>query len=274
MSDILIRRLSTHEELVKLEELQEQVWSRSSVIPSHMTLTLAKAGGLFLGAFAGEEMIGFLYSFPGYRDGELSLCSHMLGFLPPYRKQGLGVRMKWLQRKEAMAMGHHLVTWTYDPLETVNAYLNISKLGGIVRRYIPNCYGEMRDEMNAGLPTDRFWVEWWLNSERVKQKESGTLQTVSAVDASPVLEVDWHTPELPVPKDIHLAHDAPNLAVAVPANFQSVKRLDFEIAKAWREATGELFPRFFAQGYVVVDVIRDPSVPLVRYILQKGVDLT
>lgn len=157
--NITFRKLAEKTDLEKLEELESAVWSESSVVPSHMTLTLAKFGGLFLGAFDGDRMIGFLYSFPGYTDQELHLCSHMLGFLPEYRKQGLGVQMKWMQRSEALAEGYRRITWTYDPLETVNAYLNLVKLGGVVHRYIPNCYGELADDMNRGLPTDRFyWI--------------------------------------------------------------------------------------------------------------------
>jgi len=267
---ITFRKLTEKAELQQLEGLEAAVWSEDSVIPLHMTLTLAKFGGLFLGAFDQEEMIGFLYSFPGFSDGESHLCSHMLGFLPEYRKQGLGVQMKWLQREEALRLGHRKITWTYDPLETVNAYLNISKLGGIVRRYLPNCYGELNDEMNRGLPTDRFLVEWFITSKRVQAHHAGQAPKPDWHQAVPLL--DWQdVAGHPVPVRIDLERTEALLRVAVPAHFQAVKRADMSQAANWRKLTGQLFQHYFAQGYAVTHVVRDETQPIVHYLLTKGV---
>src|SRR5207245_196426 len=58
----------------------------------------------------------------------------------------------------------------FDPLEGVNASLNIAKLGAVTHKYYPNLYGSsMADGLNSGLPTDRFEVEWWIASDRVRQ---------------------------------------------------------------------------------------------------------
>ncbi|USG67210.1 hypothetical protein NDK47_07950 [Brevibacillus ruminantium] len=268
---ITFRKLVEKSELEKLEELEGAVWSESSIVPLHMTLTIAKFGGLFLGAFDGDRMIGFLYSFPGYTDQELHLCSHMLGFLPEYRKQGLGVQMKWMQRTEALAAGYKRITWTYDPLETVNAYLNIAKLGGVVHRYIPNCYGELVDEMNKGLPTDRFLLDWHIASQRVNRYQPGTTH--------PPAENVWSDKGLPAvltwnekdglvrPQDIDLGRSDERFLLPVPAHFQQVKTADMEAARTWREATRQLFTHYFAQGYIVTSLERQSSI--VSYILEK-----
>ena len=58
--------------------------------------------------------------------------------------------------------------WTFDPLELKNARFNLTRLGAIVRRYIPNCYGITASPLHAGLPTDRLVAEWWLDSDRVR----------------------------------------------------------------------------------------------------------
>ncbi|CAJ1001736.1 MULTISPECIES: GNAT family N-acetyltransferase [Bacillales] len=263
---ITIRKLTDKEELHALEALEGTIWSGSSVIPLHMTLTVAKFGGLFLGAYDGDRMIGFLYSFPGYTDGELHLCSHMLGFLPEYRQQGLGVRMKWMQREEALQAGYPKITWTYDPLETVNGYLNIAKLGGIVRRYLPNCYGELNDDLNRGLPTDRFLVEWFIASDRVERHRTGKPERSDTAAVPEVLCCDLSS-ELPRPRDIRLNRSDERLLLSVPAHFQAVKQADMGAAAAWREATRALFTHYFEQGYVVTDLLRDQSI--VRYVLEK-----
>ncbi|MFY0544617.1 GNAT family N-acetyltransferase [Brevibacillus sp. H7] len=266
--NITFRALTEKADLHALEELEAAVWSGDSVIPLHMTLTLAKFGGLFLGAYDDDTLIGFLYSFPGFTDGEPHLCSHMLGFLPEYRKRGLGVRMKWLQREEALKLGHRKITWTYDPLETVNGYLNIAKLGGVVKRYLPNCYGELNDEMNRGLPTDRFLVEWFIDSQRVEQYRVSKPPLISTEGAPSVLETDL-SGDLPYPRTHRLNELSDVLLLPVPAHFQALKRADMEAAREWREVTRTLFTHYLARGYVITGVIRDQSLPLVHYVLEN-----
>ena len=64
------------------------------------------------------------------------------------------------------------ITWTYDPLLSRNAHLNIARLGAVCNSYIRDAYGEMRDELNQGVPSDRFQVDWWVNSKRVLRRMS------------------------------------------------------------------------------------------------------
>lgn len=263
---VTFRKLTEPSDLQQIEEMEGLVWSPDSVIPYHMTLTIAKFGGLFLGAYNGDKMIGFLYSFPGYTNKEPHLCSHMLGFLPAYRKQGLGVQMKWLQREEAIEQGFSKITWTYDPLETVNGYLNIAKLGGVVHRYLPNCYGTLDDDFNRGLPTDRFLVEWFIDSERVDRHRAGQAEPPVTKEAPSVLSYEGKD-GLPRPVDIRLDLQEPVLLLPVPAHFQEVKRADMGIAAAWREATRSLFENYFALGYTVTHLQRKQSV--VSYVLEK-----
>lgn len=267
---IIFKKLTEKADLEALEALEATVWSPASVIPLHMTLTLHKFGGLFLGAYEAEEMIGFLYSFPGYMDGEASLCSHMLGFLPAYRKRGLGVAMKWLQREEALKLGHNKITWTFDPLETVNGYLNIAKLGGVVRTYLPNCYGELNDDLNRGLPTDRFLVEWFISSERVEGFSANRQRSNPLVDPASVLDVLTGPDNIPYPGDRRLDAIEQQILVPVPSSFQEVKRASMKTAAAWRNVTRELFTHYFTSGYVVTEVIRDNTKPIVYYLLQKA----
>ncbi len=73
-----------------------------------------------------------------------------------------------MQREEALARGIELIEWTFDPLEIKNAYLNIEKLGAIVRRYNINQYGITSSPLQGGLPSDRLIAEWWLKSKRVE----------------------------------------------------------------------------------------------------------
>src|ERR1700691_390149 len=113
-------------------------------------------------------MVAFALSIPGERGGHCYLHSHMLAVRKAYRNSGLGQRIKFFQRDDALDRGFELMEWTFDPLEIKNAYLNIEKLGAIARRYNVNQYGITSSPLQGGLPTDRLVAEWWLKSKRVE----------------------------------------------------------------------------------------------------------
>ena len=149
--------------------LQKEVWnfSDADLIPVRMFVVASKIGGQIIGAFDGATLVGFALSIPGARNGNAYLHSHMLAVREQYRNLGLGRRLKLAQRDEAVTRGFELMEWTFDPLEIKNAYLNVEKLGAIVRRYTLNQYGTSSSPLQGGLPTDRCVAEWWLNSKRV-----------------------------------------------------------------------------------------------------------
>ena len=99
-------------------------------------------------------------------------ASHMAGVHPEFRDSGQGYLLKRAQWQMVRQQGVERITWTYDPLQSRNAKLNIAKLGAVCNTYIPNYYGQMRDGLNIGMPSDRFQVDWWVNSNRVQQRLS------------------------------------------------------------------------------------------------------
>jgi len=167
---ILIRQCLALDELRACVALQKEVWnfSDAELVPLRMFVVAEKVGGQVMGAFDGNEMVGFALSVPGTRSGHVFLHSHMLAVRKEYRNSGLGRRLKLLQREDALARGIELIEWTFDPLEIKNAYLNIEKLGAICRRYNINQYGITSSPLQGGLPSDRLIAEWWLKSKRVE----------------------------------------------------------------------------------------------------------
>lgn len=228
---IVIRGLVTHDEIFAVEQLQRDAWGVPDVdvVPLHMLITPPRHGGLLLGAFDGERLAGFVFGFLGQTaDGRLKHCSHMAGVHPDYRDQGVGYALKLAQREHVLAQGLDLVTWTFDPLETRNAWLNIHKLGAICHTYIRNLYGPMRAAINAGPPSDRFEVEWWIRSQWVMDRLQGVVAPPSG--------------------DHRL--------IEVPADFQSIKRADMDLALRWRQRTRQAFEDAFAQGFTAVDLVK------------------
>ncbi|NJN80214.1 MAG: GNAT family N-acetyltransferase [Anaerolineales bacterium] len=176
MTKINIRLLETPEDLRLVEELQREVWpgSETDVVPMHMLITAVHNGGLVFGAFEEEKIIGFIFGFPGLEElpdgARAKHCSHMMGIHPNYRDHNIGFALKRAQWQMVRHQGLDHITWTYDPLLSRNAYLNIAKLGAVCTTYRQSEYGEMRDGLNAGLPSDRFQVDWWINTSRVERR--------------------------------------------------------------------------------------------------------
>ena len=165
-----LRRCHSIEDFRACVALQKEVWNftDAELVPLRMFVVADKVGGQVMGAFAGHDMVGFALSVPGTRSGHIYLHSHMLAVRKDHRNGGLGRRLKLLQREDALARGIELIEWTFDPLEIKNAYLNIEKLGAIVRRYNINQYGITSSPLQGGLPSDRLIAEWWLKSKRVQ----------------------------------------------------------------------------------------------------------
>ena len=168
--EIAVRSCHGLEEYRGCIDLQKEVWNFSDldVVPLRLFVVAEKVGGQIIGAFDGEQMVGFAMSVPGTRGGHPYLHSHMLAVRESYRNLGLGQRLKLKQREDALARGFELIEWTFDPLEIKNAHLNIERLGAIARRYTINQYGTTSSPLHGGLPTDRLVAEWWLRSRRVE----------------------------------------------------------------------------------------------------------
>ncbi|HEY2359862.1 MAG TPA: GNAT family N-acetyltransferase [Candidatus Angelobacter sp.] len=166
---ITIRKCAGINELNACVALQKEVWNFSDLdlIPLRMFVVSQKIGGQTIGAFHGDDLVGFAFSIPGSRDGHAYLHSHMLAVRDSFRNHGLGRKLKLAQRDDAIQQGYDLLEWTFDPLEIKNAHLNLSRLGAIARRYSVNHYGHSSSPLQGGLPTDRLVAEWWLTSKRV-----------------------------------------------------------------------------------------------------------
>ena len=115
-----------------------------------------------MGAWQDGQLIGLAYAFPG-PIGQAYLCSHLAAVAPEWQGQGVGRQLKLAQAQWAREHGYARIVWTFDPLQGANAQLNIGRLGAVCQRYLVNYYGDLDDDLNRGVSTDRFEVDWWLN---------------------------------------------------------------------------------------------------------------
>ena len=226
---IEIRQLSHLEEFEEVLRLQQVIWGFADVelLPLRFLVVVTKVGGHVFGAFdvakAGPPMVGFCFAIPGVKPpGRPYLHSHMLGVLPAYHNAGIGRRLKLRQREEALSRGIGLIEWTFDPLELKNAFLNIQRLGAIVRRYNENQYGVTHSPLHGGLPTDRLIAEWWLDSPRVHATLAG-----EKVEHNPVDRISY------------------------PADIARIRSQEPGRAREIQEANAERFLDAFARGLAV-----------------------
>ena len=271
-----LRRLTRIEEFRQCEQLQDRIWGPDDIgrVSSLVLITAEDNGGSAIGAFVDEDrLVGFVCSFLGFADnGTLKLCSVLMAVDLELQKGGIGYHLKLAQREAALAQGVELITWTFDPLASLNAHLNIHKLGCVTSRYLVNCYGIAQGGINAGLPTDRFLVEWWVGKPWVDSRLRG-MPAEPTAGARWVNEVAPHPHTgLPVCQGCALDLDDPVLLVEIPENIRTLKMADIDLARSWRLELRRVFPHYFAQGYQVTGFSRREHGGAMRpcYILSRG----
>jgi len=282
-----LRPLETFEDMVQAEALQRKVWpgSETDIVPAHIALAISQHGGVVLGAFDGERLVGYIIGFIGtdrHSPGRVAMarlkhCSHQMGVDPEYRGQGIGLALKVAQREAVLRQGIRLITWTYDPLLSLNAHLNIRKLGAVCNTYIENAYGQMRDALNVGIPSDRFEVDWWVTSRRVEQRLEGSRAPLDLAHFLGAGAEKVNTSRLGENGLLYPGKevDEPRGTLAlveIPPDFLAIKREVPELALTWRMHTREIFKHLFDRGYIVVDFIylRGERYPRSYYLLAHG----
>jgi len=318
-----MRKISLHilekpQQLEAVIGLQRQVWTGSDleVVPTHIMLATVHNGGILIGAYdmgeeaessakeqsvlihdAGEQfaedqhqLVGFVFGFPAIYNTpsgpKFKHHSHMLGVRPEFENLGVGFMLKRAQWQMVRHQDLDCITWTYDPLLSRNAYLNIARLGAVCNTYFPDYYGEMQDDLNAGISTDRFQVDWWLNSKRVSRRLSKKprlkLDLAHFLAANirilnPSLLTENNLPG-PYEGEIEIASldesdekGEPILLVEIPSDFTRLKLEDSGLARAWRTHSRDIFQILFANGYLVTDFVYLPgSYPRSFYVLSHG----
>jgi predicted GNAT superfamily acetyltransferase len=276
----VIKLLDSPGDMSLVEDLQRAVWhgSETDVVPAHIFITAIHNGGLVIGAFLEGELVGFVFGFPGLDftpDGPRPKhCSHMMGITPGYRDSGVGFALKRAQWQMVRKQGIDHITWTYDPLLSRNAFLNIAKLGAVCNTYRRSEYGDMRDGLNTGLPSDRFQVDWWINTRRVERRLSKRargplkLEDFSKAELQPLYTPQINAWNLLQPPEHFAPLEGRLLLAEIPSDFDALKNADFAIARDWRFFSREVFETAFAQGYIVTDFVYENGESF--YVLADG----
>jgi len=254
-----LRRLASPEEFRAVEAVQVAAWGMTEEhpVPVPIQRAMADNGGLALGAFVGSDLVGFCLGFLGREGGLLYHYSHMTAVRPESQNRHLGLRLKRFQREEVLGQGLEEIRWTFDPLRSRNAFLNLRRLGAVCDAYHLDYYGPMGSDVNRGLRTDRLRVRWHLNAPSVIERTQDRYPTHEA-DA-----VRLHRAQpliASVPADGGNRRPAgvsspgrPEVTIEVPRDLDALRATRPGGVLEWRDATRKAFGRAFESGYRAVD---------------------
>ncbi|MDT4897241.1 MAG: hypothetical protein QOH25_2318 [Acidobacteriota bacterium] len=249
--EIHIRDCTTLEEFDKCIALQREAFALPDleISPRRHLIVTRRAGGWTLGAFAGDEMVGFVHHLVAVREmNEIIGYSHMMAVARTYQNRGVGAQLKWAQRQRALDEGRKFIKWTWDPMQARNAYFNLNRLGVTVRSYGENFYGTdyitMPRETTEGvhLDSDRLFADWQLDAKRVTFLAEG------------------RAPEPLV---------APATTIEIPPDWPALIRRDAVAARNEQLRVRAQFQEAFAAGLTCAGFARDEAKP--RYLLYKTV---
>ncbi len=271
--DLEIRPLRDWHEMADVVAIQQSVWGENpaDLIHQHMLVSIARNGGLVLGAFVKRKMVGCLIGFLGTEAddesrpamADLKLFSKRLAVLSEYREQGIGYRLKLAQRDFAMRRGIRLVTWTFDPLMSRSAHMNIRKLGAVVSRYFVDYYGTEPGSLVVAGSSDRLQADWWLTSRRVRERLKGSREALSLSHylegGVRILNPTTLSDEgLPMPGEGFIQPPGKLGLVEIPADYDRLVEADLPLAISWREHSRLMFNAVLNAGYILTDFVFEP----------------
>lgn len=251
-TSIEIRSIATIAEMREVEELQKEVWGIPDieVVPISQMAAAINAGGCLLGAFDNGKLIGFAYGFVSYEKGQMAHHSHMLAVKPEYRNYKLGEKLKRAQREFVLQQGISLMSWTFDPLQSLNAYFNFNKLGVVSDQYFVNFYGDDAPSFLHQTGTDRLWVTWDLTKNHIDK----TNFNKDFEQITPLVKIG--ADEFPLISDLDEGLKTDHALIEIPANINDLVKRNGDSAKKWRESTRRAFIKAINTGFFVENFCR------------------
>jgi predicted GNAT superfamily acetyltransferase/predicted GIY-YIG superfamily endonuclease len=258
--NIQYRNITGTSDIQQIPLLERQVWGMTDVdcIPPSLLTSFVHIGGSILGAFDGNTLVGVSVGIPTVDRNRL--WSYMTAVHGEYQSLGIGLQLKQEQRQLAAEQNYTVIAWTFDPLQTKNAYFNFCTLGASAERYHIDFYGPMTDSLNKGIPSDRLEVEWKLKGNAPEK------HSVVAQSAIPLLEMSNNTHLPRINSEISFSEN-PLLAIQIPPDINKLRVDVPSIATEWRFALRDSLIACFSNGYKIVTFERNES--RFAYILQK-----
>jgi predicted GNAT superfamily acetyltransferase len=246
---VRIREIIEPADLEAVHQVFHGIWRpdpRDPPVTPTLLRAMAKAGNYVTGAYDCGRLVGACVGFFGSPLNN-ELHSHITGVAAGAAGRGVGFALKLHQRAWTLGRGVPTITWTFDPLVRRNAYFNLAKLAATAVEYLPNFYGGMHDDINAGDDTDRLLVRWDLRAAEVIAACAGTSAPRHAeteLAGGAVVALARSERGLPVAGSLH----GRTVLVAVPRDIERLRPADPDRARRWRTALREVLGTLLADG--------------------------
>ena len=228
--------------------LQDATWGEAFTerVPAAILQVGPKIGGVTAGAFTADgTLVGFVFGLTGVRHGQMAHWSDMLAVVPEWRGSSVATRLKAWQRAKCEALGVRIIYWTFDPLVSRNAHLNLNKLGARVDEFVANMYGVTDSTQMGALPTDRFVAAWDLDDVLIAQRLAARADDATEFASAPLVAGGPAAP----PPDAWPESRA--VRVEIPRDFPALLEHDARAAAAYRAYSQRAFAHYFALGYQI-----------------------
>jgi predicted GNAT superfamily acetyltransferase len=122
-------------------------------------------------------------------------------------------------------------------------------------------FGTQFGILNSGLPSDRLYVEWRIDSQKVIRRlecKSNLNRLNRPVqfekDAEKIIDISTRK-GIKVIEDFDLKLENQKVVLEIPSNIQKIKQIDLDTALEWRLATRDIFECYFSRRYEVTDFV-------------------
>lgn len=273
---ITYRRITEEADIRQCVGVQVAAWDMDpiEVMPHHFFTSVVKIGGLMVGAFDGDRMVGFIYSLPSLMFN-LDRATHemdMLAVLPEHQRTGIAWAIFEAYVEELALHCQEfnyipLISGTFDPFLGQNAHLYIRKLGSIIYKFVPNMYGEIKSGIYAGLRTDRFQTILRPLGRHTQARMKGNYSDfdVSFEPTDRMLGDIVFRDGLPHLDAIHTDVDQDVLYMPVPYDIAGLKETDIALARDWQHRAAEVFSHYLTHEWVITDFLRQQTTEGDRY---------
>jgi predicted GNAT superfamily acetyltransferase len=233
---VRVRPLTGPAEMHAAVALYREVFRLGETDPAvspRLLISLAHNGGSVVGAFDGDDLVGFAYGFGGVDPaGRVYHYSQMAAVRDDQQGRGVGRALKLGQREQVLATGVTAMRWSFDPVRTRNAHFNLDVLGAVARWFEPNLLGVEDVGRDRGMRTDRLIAEWDL-----------TADLPSGRDRAPrPPRVAWG----------ETARDGDAVLFGLPSDWEAHVTADRDASVALRERVAGAMGRLIADGYAAV----------------------
>jgi chorismate synthase len=271
LDKVYIKEIDNKEDFSECEKIQRDVpqLGEVGVVPAYLLELTSSHGGLSLGLYMNERIVGFSFSIAAYtKEIGYYLFSDSMGFYKNYQRKSLGFLLKQVQYQVAKEKGVKKIYWTYDPLLGPNANINIRKVGGTVHHYELDRYTLINTSSGICIPADRFLLDWSIRTKRVEKRMINhqipeKLQEIKNLPyiVNRTIPVLIHSSSkstlLREIVDINLTVENPKITIEIPLEFFEMRSENPELAKEWRLKTRELFHHYInRKKYFVSDFVQ------------------